>query len=125
MPAYCTSIRLCHADTNTSHSISHHILALYGTGASAEDLRKAFVENESYQRPALEPRKNLFEELRDWDKAKQRLGKEQYYTDWLVFFEHEIERLGGWQKTLSEYMFKEDERSQDMMIRMYAGKKPP
>ncbi|KAK8041237.1 HypA protein [Apiospora phragmitis] len=86
--------------------ISHHILALYGTGASVEDLRKAFVENEGYQRPALEPRKNLFEELRDWDKAKQRLGKEQYYADWLVFFEHEIERLGGWQKTLTEYMFK-------------------
>ncbi|KAK8032437.1 hypothetical protein PG990_002171 [Apiospora arundinis] len=101
--------------------ISHHILALYGTGASAEDIRKAFVENESYQRPAMEPRKNLFEELRDWDKAKQRLGKEQYYTDWLLFFEHEIERLGGWQKTLSEYMFKGDERSQDMLIRMYAG----
>ncbi|KAK7910926.1 hypothetical protein PG985_013407 [Apiospora marii] len=90
-------------------------------GRLAEDLRKAFVENESYQRPALEPRKNLFEELRDWDKAKQRLGKEQYYTDWLVFFEHEIERLGGWQKTLAEYMFKGNERSQDMLVRMYAG----
>ncbi|KAK8110497.1 uncharacterized protein PG998_006954 [Apiospora kogelbergensis] len=101
--------------------ISHHILALYGTGASAEDIRKAFVENESYQRPAMKPRKNLFEELQDWDKAKQRLGKEQYYSDWLLFFEHEIQRLGGWQKTLAEYMFKEDERSQDMLIRMYAG----
>ncbi|KAK8047665.1 hypothetical protein PG996_015729 [Apiospora saccharicola] len=101
--------------------ISHHILALYGTGASAEDLRKAFAENEGYQRPAREPRQNLAEELRDWDRAKQRLGKEQYYSDWLVFFEHEIERLGGWQKTLAEYMFKGDERSEDMLVRMYAG----
>ncbi|KAK8067106.1 hypothetical protein PG997_013853 [Apiospora hydei] len=101
--------------------ISHQILALYGTGASASDLRKAFAENESYQRAAKAPRENLVEELRDWDKAKQRLGKEQYYSDWLLFFEHEIERLGGWQKTLSEYMFKGDERSQDMLVRMYAG----
>ncbi|KAK7966084.1 uncharacterized protein PG986_000361 [Apiospora aurea] len=101
--------------------ISHQILALYGTGASASDLRKAFAENESYQRAAKAPRENLAEELRDWDKAKQRLGKEQYYSDWLLFFEHEIERLGGWQKTLSEYMFKGEERSQDMLVRMYAG----
>ncbi|KAK8135303.1 hypothetical protein PG984_003243 [Apiospora sp. TS-2023a] len=101
--------------------ISHHILALYGTGASAEDLRKAFAENEGYQRPAREPRQNLAEELRDWDKAQPRLGKEQYYADWLVFFEHEIERLGGWQKALAEYMFKGDERSEDMLVRMYAG----
>ena len=57
---------------------------------------------------------------RDWDKAKKRLAKEQYYSDWLMFFQHEIERL-GWQKTLAEYMFKGDERSQDMMVRMYAG----
>lgn len=96
---------------------------MYGTGASAEDLRKAFAENEGYQRPAREPRQNLSEELRDWDKAKPRLGKEQYYTDWLVFYEHEIGRLGGWQKTLAEYMFKGDKRSEDMLVRMYAGKK--
>jgi hypothetical protein len=37
-----------------------------------------------------------------------------------VFFQHETERL-GWQEVLSEYMFKGDERSEDMMIRMLAG----
>lgn len=101
--------------------VSHQILALFGTGASAELLARGYVENENYQRPLMKPHDNeLIEELRDWDKAKKRLAKEQYYSDWLMFFQHEIERL-GWQKTLAEYMFKGDERSQDMMVRMYAG----
>lgn len=61
------------------------------------------------------------EEFKDWEKAKERLGKGQYYNDWLLFYQREIERL-GWQGTLSEYLFKGDERSEDMLIRMLAGK---
>ncbi|KAH6648997.1 hypothetical protein BKA67DRAFT_661928 [Truncatella angustata] len=104
--------------------ISHQILALYGTGASAEDLARGYKENESYQRPALKAHSQaLIEELRDWDRAKQKLGKEQYYTDWLHFFQHETEHLGSWQKVLAEYMFKPggDPRSEDMLVRMFAG----
>jgi hypothetical protein len=71
----------------------------------------------------LKAHANLVEELRDWEKAKKRLGKEQYYTDWLQFFQHEIEQL-GWEKTLAEYMFKGDERADDMLVRMFAGKLP-
>jgi hypothetical protein len=44
------------------------------------------------------------------------------YTDWLHFFQHEIEHLGSWQKVLAEYLFKpNDPRSEDMLIRMFAG----
>lgn len=44
------------------------------------------------------------------------------YTDWLHFFQHEIEHHGSWQKVLAEYMFKEDDaRSEDMQVRMFAG----
>lgn len=64
----------------------------------------------------------LVDELRDWEKAKKRLGKEQYYTDWLHFFQQEVEHLGSWQKVLAEYMFKpNDPRSEDMLVRMFAG----
>lgn len=84
---------------------------------------RGYKENESYQRPALKAHsQGLIDELRDWEKAKTRLGKEQYYTDWLHFFQHEIEHLGSWQKVLAEYMFKPDDpRSQDMLVRMFAG----
>lgn len=95
-------------------------MALYGTGASAKDLEKGFLENESYQRPMMRDHKDLYEELRHWDKAKSRLGKEQYYPDWLKFYQHEIDRL-GWQGALKEYLFKGDERSEDLFARMFFG----
>ncbi|ORY71923.1 HypA protein [Pseudomassariella vexata] len=107
-------------DGGFHNHISHHILALYGTGASAEDLVKGYIENEGYQRPSVKAHGNLVEDLKDWEKAKKHLGKAKYYTDWLHFYQHEIERL-GWQKALAEYMFKGDERCEDMMVRMFSG----
>ncbi|KAI1505859.1 HypA protein [Biscogniauxia marginata] len=107
-------------DSGFHNHISHQLLALYGTGASAEDIEKGYYDNVSYQRPAYKAHENAVEELRDWDTAKKRLGKGQYYADFLAFFQAEIERL-GWEKTLHEYMFKGDERSEDMLIRMFAG----
>ncbi|KAH9909871.1 HypA protein [Xylariomycetidae sp. FL2044] len=100
--------------------LSHHVLALYGTGAGPEDIEKGYQDNLSYQRPALSQHENLYEELKDWEKAKKRLGKEQYYSDFLHFYQTEIDAM-GWEKVLAEYMFKGDERSEDMLIRMFAG----
>ncbi|KAI1768696.1 hypothetical protein GGR53DRAFT_476623 [Hypoxylon sp. FL1150] len=100
--------------------ISHHILSLYGTGASAEHLKRGYAENASYQRPTLKTHERVIDELKDWETAKMRVGKEQYYPDFLAFYQSEIERL-GWEKALYEYMFKGDERSEDMLSRMFAG----
>lgn len=64
-------------DANPFHSISHHILSLYGTGASAEYLKRGYAENASYQRPALKTHQKVIDELKDWETAKKRVGKEQ------------------------------------------------
>ncbi|KAH7033090.1 uncharacterized protein B0I36DRAFT_361808 [Microdochium trichocladiopsis] len=102
--------------------ISHHILSLYGTGASIGAIEKGYKDNSSYQRPVVKPHDDPAQTLRDWETAKKRLGKEQYYTDFLIFFRAEIERLGGWQQVLQEYLFKQDdERSLDMLVRMHSG----
>ncbi|KAI1414298.1 hypothetical protein F5Y13DRAFT_188398 [Hypoxylon sp. FL1857] len=100
--------------------LTHHLLSLYGTGASAENLQKAYDVNATYQRPLVEVHKKVVEELKDWEAAKKFLGKEEYYTDFLVFFQNEIDKL-GWEKTLSEYLFKGDEKSEDMLARLMAG----
>ncbi|KAI0006931.1 hypothetical protein F4779DRAFT_594277 [Xylariaceae sp. FL0662B] len=100
--------------------ISHHILALYGTGASPEDMERGFDENRSYQRPVMKPHENLVSRLKDWENAKKYIGKEQYYPDFLAFYQTEIEQV-GWEKVLSEHLFKGDERSEDMLVRLFAG----
>ncbi|KAI5867171.1 hypothetical protein GGS23DRAFT_612275 [Durotheca rogersii] len=100
--------------------ISHHILSLYGTGASSEDMKKGFDGNKSYQRPAFEAHREVIEGLKDWEVAKGRLANELHYPDFLAFFQKEIERL-GWQQVLKEYVFNGDTKSEDMMLRMFSG----
>ncbi|RYP11776.1 hypothetical protein DL765_007618 [Monosporascus sp. GIB2] len=105
-------------DDGFHNHISHHVLALYGIGASPESLEKGYKANEGYQRPAAPPH----EELRGWAEIKQYLGKGERYADFLAFFKGEIERLGGWEAVLREYLFKpDDERSEDLLVRLFAG----
>ncbi|RYP59711.1 hypothetical protein DL770_010150 [Monosporascus sp. CRB-9-2] len=105
-------------DDGFHNHISHHILALYGTGAPPESLEKGYKANEGYQRPAAPPHG----ELCDWAEVKQYLGKPEHYADFLAFFKGEIERLGSWEAVLREYLFKPgDERSDDLLVRMFAG----
>ncbi|KAK1538483.1 HypA protein [Colletotrichum paranaense] len=101
--------------------IPHQVLALFGTGAGPDAIQAAYKENADYQRPAQTPRDSVADELHDWDRAKKYLGKEKHYPDFLLFFQREIERLGGWEAALKEHLFKGDERADDMFQRMFAG----
>ncbi|KAI0908992.1 HypA protein [Ustulina deusta] len=107
-------------DRGFHNHISHHLLALYALGASADDIQKGYNDNTDYQKTSYRVHRDQIEELKDFEVAKQKLGKEEYYTDFLLFFQNEIEEK-GWQAVLNEYLFKGDERSEDMLIRMFAG----
>lgn len=58
--------------------------------------------------------------MHNLDRFKTYLGKEKYYHDFLVFFQEEIGK-SGWENVLNEYVFKGDERADDMLVRMFAG----
>ncbi|TRX89488.1 hypothetical protein FHL15_009657 [Xylaria flabelliformis] len=100
--------------------ISHHLLSLYGIGASPEQIQQGYDDNANYQRAPYQVHADQIEALKDFDKAKEKLGKEEFYTDFLAFYQGEIDKK-GWKEVLNEYLFKGDERSEDMLIRMFAG----
>ncbi|KAI1165211.1 HypA protein [Nemania serpens] len=101
--------------------ISHHLLTLYGMGASPDDIQRGYDDNAHYQRALHEAHSDKVEEpLVDFDQAKDKLGKRGYYTDFLVFFQNEIDKK-GWRAVLKEYLFQSDGRSEDMLIRMFGG----
>jgi hypothetical protein len=58
------------------------------------------------------------------ERYKTYLGKEKYYHDFLLFFQGEIEK-SGWENVLNEYLFKGDERADDMLVRLFAGAYTP
>ncbi|KAH6892174.1 hypothetical protein B0T10DRAFT_483226 [Thelonectria olida] len=101
--------------------LTHHLLTLYGTGASARDLQKAFDANKSYQLKAMKPRQDLVQEMeKDWDSAKDSVGKGRQYATFLNFFQNEIGRI-GYKQVLLEYLFKDDERGRDLQSRLFGG----
>jgi hypothetical protein len=98
--------------------IVHHILTLYGLGASAEVIEKHYRNNASYQRPALPVKKEIVENM--GDAFGKYLGKEQYYHDFLIFFQDEIESK-GLGDVIQEYMLNGSPKADDMLVRMFAG----
>lgn len=60
------------------------------------------------------------EALNDPAQFSKFLGKEKYYPDYLVFFKTEM-KTKGWQNVVNEYLFKGDERAEDLLVRLYAG----
>lgn len=106
--------------------IPHHLLALYGTGAGPSSLQKAYDHNAGYQRPALSPHSpssspataSIISPHDPWPaSASKYFGKEEYYPDFLGFFQAEISRL-GWRQVLTQYLWQDDE---EMLIRLFGG----
>ena len=74
----------------------------------------------SYQRPPVPLKQSIVTDMHNTQKYKTYLGNEKYYHDFLVFFKEEINQK-GWQEVLNEYIFKGDERADDMLVRMFGG----
>jgi len=68
---------------------------------------------------ALEER--IVQDMSVPENFKKYLGKEKYYRDFLVFWQNEMEKK-GWENVLNEYVFAGDERADDLLGRLYAGK---
>ena len=105
---------------NLPPKISHHILALYGTGAGASSLQKGFDGNANYQRPALPQHEKVVQELQTWDHARRCLGREAHYTAFLGYFQAEI-AARGWHAVVADHLFKGDAAADDMLARLFAG----
>ncbi|KAK0720028.1 HypA protein [Lasiosphaeris hirsuta] len=100
--------------------IPHHILALYGTGAPAAALQKGYDGNTAYQRPVLPTHDRVLANLKTRNHAKKYIGKEQYYPDFLRFFQREIDAR-GWEAVVNEYLFSGDAAADDMLVRLFSG----
>ncbi|KAK4230441.1 hypothetical protein QBC38DRAFT_507535 [Podospora fimiseda] len=102
--------------------IPHHLLALYGTQCTSISLiQKAYDNNVNYQRSVL-PRHNqdtkVFSSGNPWPStAKKYLGKEEFYPDFLTFFQSEIDK-NGIPEVLNSYLFGDWE---EMMPRLFGG----
>ncbi|KAJ8071539.1 hypothetical protein OCU04_001854 [Sclerotinia nivalis] len=104
-----------------SHNhIVHHLLTLYGLGAPASVIERHYKHNASYQRPFVLPGNQAPVDMSTPDNFNNHLGKEDYYRDFLVFWQQEIESK-GWKDVLKEHVFAGNAKADDMLGRMFAG----
>lgn len=61
------------------------------------------------------------EDMSNKEHFQKYMGKEKYYRDFLVFWQNEMKRK-GWESVLNEYIFAGNERADNLLTRMYAGK---
>ncbi|KAF2267272.1 hypothetical protein CC78DRAFT_531046 [Lojkania enalia] len=100
--------------------IVHHLLTLFALNASPTELKKGYKENLSYQRRMEPLEQSVVKDMHELDRYKTYLGNGEYYHEFLAFYQEEIAKK-GWQNVLNEYVFKGDERADDMLCRMFAG----
>lgn len=100
--------------------ILHHLLAIYALGATPDEIQDAYDRNASYQLSISRTQVEIEEDLYDVDVFLKYIGKPACYSSFLKFFKNEISAKGI-AKTVNEYIFKGDERANEMFIRLYDG----
>jgi hypothetical protein len=83
-------------------------------------MQREYRANTTYQRPMVSPENRKPTDLHDPAKFKECLGKQQYYHDYLVLFQEEMEEK-GWENVVNEYLFDGSERGEDLLFRAFGG----
>ena len=98
----------------------HHLLTLYGLGASTAAIEKQYKDNVSYQRPIGDVDENIVKEMADPECFKKYLGDDRQYCNFLEYWRREIDSK-GWENVVNENLFARTERADNMLTRLFAG----
>lgn len=102
-----------------NHTV-HNVLTRLAIGAGANDLEAAYDDTESNRRPIPPVDEDVIRELGTEDGFYRHLANGPDYTNYLVFFEREIERK-GWREVIQEYCFGRTRNADTLLARMFEG----
>lgn len=124
MYALTPNSHITHSPSQTSNTIQivHQLLTLYSTGASASTLQAAYDANKTYQLAHIPIRPNIVTDLQtDWPThAPTYLGHGKYYSDFLKFFQLEIDKH-GWEAVINEFLCQDTPKALDIVQRLFSG----
>ncbi|KAJ6005221.1 hypothetical protein N7451_003165 [Penicillium sp. IBT 35674x] len=106
---------------NTNHGDYHiyiHNLGLHR--GTAEQLSQAYSLAVDSQKSTRPPNARVVSDFADPEKFKLFLGQGKYYDDYFAYFQNEISE-NGVPSTVTEFLFKGDERAEDMLQRFFSG----
>lgn len=93
---------------------------MYAVGAKPEDIKAAYKRNQSYQKPIYPVDRDVVKGMHDKVKFQECFLNEKHYSNYLAFFQEEID-VKGVGDVLNEYVFAGDDRAESMLSRLFGG----
>ena len=106
--------------TSLSDHIVHCILTIYALGATPEKIQEVYDREASYQRPRYPVDKDFVKSFADVDQFQQHLGEQSHYSNYLLYFQREIE-ANGVRKTLEKHIFADTDHAHRLFALLYNG----
>ena len=114
---------LWNVERNLHNHQVHYLLTDLALGASPDQIRDAFEGNTAYQRP-LQAGDESHQKLINDENFAPSLGQADHYASWIRYFSDQVAGK-GWQYVLTEYLFAQTARADDLLGRMYEGETQP
>jgi hypothetical protein len=107
-------------DMNGHNHLVHNLLSRLALGANPEQLQIAFDDDLPTQRPMPPRDDEVILNLSNEDYFYAQIGKINNYTNFLIFFEQQIEQK-GWRDVVNEYTFSHTRIAEAILPLMYDG----
>jgi hypothetical protein len=107
-------------DRGFHNHITHYMLAAYALGATPWQLTRAFDQEKAIQRAQLPLNASNVTRLSDETFFRHCIGQEEFYRDFLVFFQKQID-IKGVGSVLNKYLFSRKQNAELMFARLFAS----
>ncbi|KAK2767077.1 hypothetical protein FQN54_006396 [Arachnomyces sp. PD_36] len=108
-------------EANGHNHTVHNLLTSLALGASPSELQQAFEDDEKdHSRPKPAADESAVREMVDAEKFYERLGQDAQYSNFLAFFEQEIDAK-GWKSVINEYCFSRTRNADALLARLFDG----
>ena len=104
----------------SSDHIVHGVLTILGLGATPEEIQQFYDREASYQKPRYPIDEQVVKAMADKDKFKDYLDQQPHYSNFLLYFQREIEAKGV-KETLEEHVFADSEHASRVFPRVFCS----
>ncbi|KUJ13617.1 uncharacterized protein LY89DRAFT_687637 [Mollisia scopiformis] len=107
-------------DVGGHNHISHSVLSVLALGGGPAQLQRAYDDGIQIQRPTPPLDKQVVQDLGDSEKFLTKIGQIDHYTNFLAFFEQQIDSK-GWKAVVQEYLFSRTPVAEKLFAQLYEG----
>ncbi|KAL3470512.1 hypothetical protein BJX99DRAFT_267419 [Aspergillus californicus] len=107
-------------DQGFHNHIAHYLLTAFAIGATPDQLQRMYDDQKLLQRPPPSLHGNIPQNMHDGKVFREHLGNQNYYQDYLRFFESQIS-IHGWENVLQDHLFSRSENAELVLTRMFAS----